>query len=66
MLLPATISDEPGRNMRPAISFTCGRNARPCSLTPRMLMLAGLPESRLGRLINTMTSFEARGLPRPS
>ncbi len=63
MLRPATISDDPGRNILPSMMRTCGRNAWPLSPTPRMMTLDGLSESRLGSVTSTTVSFDTRGKP---
>ena len=55
---PATISDVPGRNMRPSTMRTCGRSARPRRRRRESRRWPGLPVSRLGRLISTTVSFD--------
>ena len=60
---PATISDVPGRNIRPSTIVTCGRSASPWAVTPRMTTLEALPEARFGRLISTTGSFDSSLVP---
>ncbi|MNL14137.1 hypothetical protein D3C87_1350670 [compost metagenome] len=63
MLLPTMISDEPGRNTRPAVMCTCGRSVTPCGDTPRITTLAGEAAPLLVSEISTTASREAMGRP---
>ena len=63
MLLPTTISELPGRQVRPATMCTWGRRTRPRSPAPRITTFEGLPLPRLGSEISTSTSFETSGRP---
>ncbi len=49
--------------MRPSTSFTCGRSASPCGVTPRITTFDGLFDPRFGRLMRTTGSFETRRSP---
>ena len=42
----------------PSTSFTCGRSASPCGVTPRITTFDGLSQPRFGRLMSTTVSFE--------
>jgi hypothetical protein len=60
---PTTISEEPGRNMRPSITFTCGRRRTPIAGIPRTIRFAGLSLPRFGMAMRTIVSLETRGVP---
>ncbi len=60
---PATISEVPGRNIRPSTTRTCGRSASPALEVPRSVTLLGLPLPRLASEFSTTGSVLASGRP---
>ena len=58
MFEPTTISAEPGAKVRPAVSFTCGRSAKPADPTPRITTFEGFCAPRLGSEISTTVSLD--------